>query len=68
MSFDVEIADGGGDMSNSSCTKRWRYPPAPYSFDRIYEIGTEELRIEFYEVDVTNCPFKLTVLNITDST
>ena len=29
--------------------------------------GTDELTISFDQVDVTNCPFVLTVLNITDS-
>ena len=49
----------------TSCSKRWRYPPAPFSFDSIYVIGTDELVIEFYEVDITNCPFILQVMNIT---
>ena len=53
LSFDIYII---GD-SSSSCTKRWRYPPAPYSFDRIYVKGSDELTIEFYEVDVSNCQF-----------
>ena len=58
--FEVEIIIPG-----SNCVKRWRFPQ--YSFDTIYVRGSNEQEIVFDEVDITNCPFTLTVFNITDS-
>ena len=49
------------------CQRRWRFPPAPFSFDSIYVRGSEATVIEFNDVDVTNCDFSLAVLNVTDS-
>ena len=60
LPFEVEIIIPG-----SNCIKRWRFPQ--YSFDTIYVKGSDEQAILFDEVDITNCPFTLTVLNITDS-
>ena len=59
LPFEIEL------FSKSSCVKNWRFPR--HSFDSSYAIGSEELIIEFDGVDITNCPFTLTVLNITDS-
>ena len=49
----------------STCTKAWRFPSDPLAFDASYVVGTEVMTVPFDGVDLSNCPFKLLVSNIT---
>jgi len=62
LPFKIDIVGG------NNCVKKWRYPPAPFTFDTLYASGTEAVAIEFYEVDISNCAYTMTVMNVTDPT
>lgn len=47
----------------SSCTNVWRYDDRDFS--REYFLGDEAKTIEFDRVDITNCPYTLTISDMT---
>lgn len=60
LDFEVQIL-------MSTCDKAWRFPSDPEAFDAIYVVGSDAISLPFDGVDLTDCPFRLSLFNITDS-
>ena len=54
------------DLVASSCTKRWRYPLGTPGFNSTYILAMEPLKIDFTGIDVTDCPFRLEIHDLSD--
>ena len=51
----------------SRCTKKWQFPTHSGTFDTTYTIDEDKKKIvNFTNVALTDCPFKLALMNITD--
>ena len=50
----------------STCNKTWRFPSDLDTFNESYVVTTETKSIYFEGVDLTDCPFSLSLTNITD--
>ena len=50
----------------STCTKKWRFPLVPPTFDSKYVVAADPLKILFNKLDVMNCPFRLDIEDVTD--
>ena len=54
-------------FSMSRCTKKWQLPTHGEIFDTTYTIDVDKKKIiDFMNVALTDCPFKLALMDITD--
>ena len=52
----------------STCTKKWKFPSSGSIFDRVYTIDKDKkMVIDFANVNLSNCPFLLSLWNTTTS-
>ena len=51
----------------STCTKEFRIPSEPYSFDEAtYVVDTGLMEVELADIDITDCPYRIDLWNVTN--